>query len=75
MSQEVSDSPVSPQPATPTDPPVAAVAIESPQPAAQPPRDPAPDPRARLHKLAQELMRTRNRRLLIEFLQLRRALR
>lgn len=33
------------------------------------------DPRQALHRLAAELMRTRNRRLLTEFLQLRRALR
>jgi hypothetical protein len=49
--------------------------VESPPPAAQPARDPLPDPRARLHALASELSRTRNRRLLVEFLQLRRALR
>ena len=59
MSQDVSESPP----------------IESPPPAAQPPRESAPDPRSRLHQLATELMRTRNRRVLIEFLQLRRALR
>jgi hypothetical protein len=40
-----------------------------------PAREAAPDPRARLHQLAAELVRSRNRRLLIEFLQLRRALR
>jgi hypothetical protein len=34
-----------------------------------------PDPRARLHQLASELMRSRNRRLLIEYLRLRHALR
>jgi hypothetical protein len=53
----------------------AVVPIESPPPAAQPVREIEPDPRARLHKLAQELIRSRNRRVLIEFLQLRRALR
>jgi len=42
---------------------------------AQPARESEPDPRARLHKLARELVRCRNRRMLIEFLQLRRALR
>ena len=31
------------------------------------------DPRARLHELALELVRTQNRRLLIEYLRLRRA--
>jgi hypothetical protein len=75
MSEESSDSPVSSQPAPAAEPLAAAMAIESPPPAAQPPRDNLPDPRARLLKLAQELTRTRNRRLLIEFLQLRRALR
>ena len=60
-------------PAPPQAPPVAA--IESPPPAAIPVREATPDPRARLHQLAAELMRSRNRRLLIEFLQLRRALR
>jgi hypothetical protein len=33
------------------------------------------DPRARLHELALELTRTRNRRLLVEYLRLRRAVR
>ena len=63
MSQDVSESVAAPVP------------IESPPPAAQPSRDSQPDPRARLHELAAELLRSRNRRLLIEFLQLRRALR
>ena len=45
-----------------------------------PPPAPAPakrefDPRARLHELAIELVKTRNRRLLIEYLRLRRAAR
>ena len=31
------------------------------------------DPRARLHELALELVRTQNRRLLVEYLRLRRA--
>jgi hypothetical protein len=48
--------------------------IESPPPAPNPPRE-ATDPRIALHKLASELMRTHNRKLLVEFLQLRRALR
>jgi hypothetical protein len=49
--------------------------IESPPPAAMPARESAPDPRARLHELARKLVRSRNRTVLIEFLQLRRALR
>lgn len=74
MSQDAQDAPIV---STPAPPPVepAAEAIESPPPADQPPRAAAPDPRARLHQLAAELTRSRNRRLLIEFLQLRRALR
>jgi len=45
-----------------------------------PPAAPAParqefDPRARLHELALELVRTRNRRLMVEYLRLRRAAR
>ena len=51
-----------------------APAIESPPPAAMPAHS-APDPRQRLHQLALELVRTKNRRLLIEYLQLRRSLR
>jgi hypothetical protein len=49
--------------------------VQSPPPAPMPPRDAAPDPRETLHRLASELMRATNRKLLIEFLQLRRALR
>jgi hypothetical protein len=66
------------EPAVDNPAPAQAVApepIESPPLAAQPAREGDPDPRARMHKLAQELVRCRNRRLLIEFLQLRRALR
>ena len=47
---------------------------ESPPPAAQPPRDDLPDPRVRLLQLAAELMRSHNRRLVIEYLRLRRSL-
>jgi len=47
---------------------------ESPPPAAQPPRDDAPDPRVKLLQLAGELMRSHNRRLVIEYLRLRRAI-
>jgi hypothetical protein len=46
--------------------------FESPPPAAAPERRDY-DPRARLHELALELVRTQNRRLLIEYLRLRRA--
>ena len=52
------------------------VPCESPPPAAQPPRetDTSAEPRARLLQLAAELMRSHNRRLVIEYLRLRRAL-
>lgn len=53
----------------------APAAIESPPAAPQPARDDSSDARSRLHQLAQELVRSRNRRLLTEFLQLRRAMR
>ena len=57
------------------DAPVAvAEGFESP-PAAGAPERREFDPRARLHELALELVRTQNRRLLIEYLQLRRAAR
>jgi hypothetical protein len=77
MSQDVLDAPSTEPPTPPPDPAPATVSapIESPPPAAQPAREGTPDPRARLHQLAAELTRSRNRRLLIEFLQLRRALR
>jgi hypothetical protein len=55
-----------------TDP--AAPPCESPPPADQPAREPLEAPRQRLHQLAESLLQTRNRRLLTEFLQLRRAL-
>lgn len=55
--------------------PAATETVESPPPAAMPPRDPLDEPRARLHQLASELVRTQNRRLLVEFLRLRRSLR
>ncbi|HEY7117738.1 MAG TPA: hypothetical protein VH475_14210 [Tepidisphaeraceae bacterium] len=48
--------------------------FESPPGAAMPERREV-DPRARLHELALELTRTRNRRLLVEYLRLRRAVR
>jgi len=47
-------------------------AFESPPPAPAGERKPH-DPRARLHELALELVRTQNRRLLMEYLRLRRA--
>ena len=50
----------------------AAMGFESPPAAAMPPRVEA-DPRARLHELAIELVRAQNRRLLVEYLRLRRA--
>jgi len=49
--------------------------IESPPPTPIPVRDPAPDPRAQLHKLASELVRARNRKVLVEYLRMRRAMR
>ena len=63
-------------PAAPADAAIAA-AVESPPPSPAPARDvqSSGDPRTRLHQLAAELIRTKNRRLLIEYLQLRRALR
>ena len=55
---------------SPATPP--AESFESPPPAAAPERREF-DPRARLHELALELVRTQNRRLLVEYLRLRRA--
>jgi hypothetical protein len=52
----------------------AEVKFESPPPAPLPVRQEF-DPRARLRELALELVRTRNRRLLVEYLRLRRAAR
>ena len=49
-------------------------ACQSPPPAAMPAKQ-EPDPRARLHELANELVRSHNRRLIVEYLRLRRALR
>ena len=52
------------------------MSCESPPPAAQPPRDHdvTGDARAKLLQLAAELMRSHNRRLVIEYLRLRRAI-
>jgi len=57
----------------PTDVPIP-VPVDSPPPAPQMVRAAPPDPRLRLHAIAAELTRSHNRRLLVEFLQLRRAL-
>src|SRR5439155_14957267 len=54
------------------DAPAAAAQFESPPVAAAGERRET-DPRARLHELALELVRTQNRRLLIEYLRLRRG--
>jgi hypothetical protein len=66
---------------TPTETPAQAPAqppaqppCESPPPAPQPPLQPQPDPRGRLSQLAVELSRSQNRRLVIEYLRLRRAI-
>jgi hypothetical protein len=47
---------------------------ESPPLAPMPAREAAPDPRVRLLQLAGELTRSHNRRLVIEYLRLRRAI-
>jgi hypothetical protein len=50
--------------------------VGSPPPSSQPERAaPGDETRTRLHRLAVELLRTRDRRLLVEFLMLRRAVR
>ena len=54
--------------------PAAGPECESPPPAAMPPREELPDPRLRLLELATEVMRTRSRKLIIEYLRLRRAI-
>ena len=48
--------------------------IESPPPAPMPVREDLPDPRVRLLQLASELMRSSNKRLVVEYLRLRRAI-
>ena len=50
------------------------VKVESP-PVAEAPAKVEADPRTRLHELARELMRTRNRRAMMEYLRARRGLR
>ncbi len=57
-----------------TNQPAPPVAVESPPLSPAPARDPVPDPRIELHRLAEQLVRAGNRRLLIEYLRLRRAL-
>jgi hypothetical protein len=52
----------------------ATATVESPPPAPQPAVS-EPDPRARLNELAAELVRSHNRRLIVEYLRLRRTLR
>ncbi|MGA2500621.1 MAG: hypothetical protein ABSH20_23015 [Tepidisphaeraceae bacterium] len=48
--------------------------VQSPPPAEQPPvHDPPPGPAERLRELAREFLRTRDRRLLYEYLRLRNA--
>jgi hypothetical protein len=80
MSQDVV-VPAAPEPGAggaPAEPAATAtvVTVESPPPAPQPARspDPADEPRARLHQLAERLTRSRPRQLLVEYLQLRRSL-
>jgi hypothetical protein len=60
-----------PESATPS--PSQQPSCESPPPAPQPPRELEPDPRGRLLQIAAELTRSQNRRLVIEYLRLRRA--
>ena len=52
---------------------VQASPCQSPPPAPTPAREQTPDPRARLLELAAQLMRSNNRRLVVEYLRLRRA--
>ncbi len=75
MSENVSAAGSAPSPSPTRSPsPSPPQPCECPPPAAQPPRDDAPDPRAKLLQLAGELMRSHNRRLVIEYLRLRRAI-
>ncbi len=63
-----SSDPSAPSPVT--------TACESPPPAPAPARETASDElAAQLRRMAQQLMRSQNRRLIVEYLQLRRALR
>lgn len=54
----------------PNDPP----SVSSPPPAAMPPAEPD-DPRTRLHELARQLIRSRNHKLMADYLRLRRSIR
>ncbi len=54
---------------------VPALDVVSPPLAPMPERADTDEPRARLHRLAAELIRTHNRRLVVEYLRLRRAMR
>jgi hypothetical protein len=58
---------------TSPEPAPAPAPVESPPPAPQPARDDV-DPRAKLMQIASELMRSHNRRLVIEYMRLRRAI-
>jgi hypothetical protein len=58
-----------------TSAPPAALPSDSPPPAPMPARPPAADPRQQLHKLAEDLIRVHNRKLLTDYLRLRRTLR
>ena len=59
-----------------SDQPDAPVPLQSPPPAPMPARDAiADDARTHLHRLAAELIRSHNRRLVVEYLRLRRAIR
>jgi hypothetical protein len=69
----MSDS-ATPAPVAPVAPATEATRVESPPVAPAPPRDEMPDPRVRLLQLAAELVRSNNRRLVIEYLRLRRSM-
>ncbi len=59
----------------PTPAPSASEPFDAPPPSAMPVQTPGDAARSRLMELASELRRSHNRRLLIEYLQVRRALR
>ncbi len=65
--------PPAPSPAAPAAAPLPATPVDCPPPAPAPERREF-DPRARLLELAAELVRTQNRRLMAEYLRLRRAM-
>ncbi|MGH7214709.1 MAG: hypothetical protein ACREIT_08095 [Tepidisphaeraceae bacterium] len=69
-------APVAPQAAASSNDGPVPVRIESPPPAERPvDESPVEAARARLHELACALVHSRNRRLLVEYLRLRRSLR